>query len=198
MESRQAIRKITSQPESLQDLKIQHELKCQFANNDFDLTVCEIWKSIGYNSGKFSNPYKVDDVERVLRSYYNLQLQNRSLPELDIVVLSKGTKEERNAQTLLINTVAENSAAEAGFVRQVLEQLFYGTKDGRIKSARMLYPRRYDATLGNPENESWDKTINSYMKTGVVVVGVVGAAIGLYYVGKTFNLFSQFSQKNNG
>lgn len=174
-----------------------NEAKCLVGKSDHDKTICEIWKSLSSNSGQWTNPNELDDVERVVQAYYDLQLIDRSLPELDISKLSSGTQDERNAQTLLINTVKERSSAEAGFVRAVLEQLWYGTKDGRIKSARILQPRKYDATLGNPKDEALGSTIEKYLKTGAMVVIGVGACVGLFYAARAFNLFSTATKNNN-
>lgn len=181
----------------LDGFQIQSEAKCLAVSNDYDSTICEIWKSVGYNSGKWTNPYQLEDVERVVSTYYDLQLIDRSLAELDISKLSSGTQDERNAQILLINTVTERSSAEAGFVRAILEQLWYGTKDGRIKSARMLQPRKYDASLGNPKDEALGNTVEKYLKTGVIVVIGVGACVGLFYAARAFNLFSTATKNNN-
>jgi hypothetical protein len=175
-------------------LQIQYEAKCLFVSNDHDTAICTIWKSIGFNSKKFTNPYNFNDIERIVASYYDLQLENRTLPELDIAKLSGGSQAERNAQTLLINTVQQRAGAEAGLVRTVLEQLYYGTRDGRIKSARMLQPRLYDARYGNPKNESLTGTIEGYMKTGAIVVIGVGVCVGIYYAARAYNQISSAKQ----
>lgn len=174
---------------TLNDFPFKAQVNCAFGTNDYDQAVCQTWEEVSANTGKIVNPIRWDTVQTVIGTYYDLQLHESGLPELDFSAAR--TTEQINANTLLVNTVADKTAIERGETLRILEQFYWATVQGRIKSERVLRPRKYHDELGDVRDESLGAKFDRYMKTGVVVVAVAGGLFGLFYLTRTLKLFSK-------
>lgn len=166
--------------------KMWHNSKCAFSSTDYDVTVCEVWRSVTaqYGFGDKNAP-SYESVERVISAYLDVQ-NNPAFPELNFA--PNRTTDETNANTKLVNQVATNAGVAVYTAQQTLEQLYQAAKTGRVPNERILYPRRFSAKEGDPRNEP--STLEKTLKiAGGVAVGI-GVCVGLYYVAKVYNLFS--------
>lgn len=107
--------------------------------SDIDEALDEIVKSINWNesiwctilSRQPTGCYEYDQVEAVLNCYTQLA-GNGTVPEYN------PNHPEKNK---ILQTVADCSGQTTAVVQVVLDQLYYATKDGRIKTAIILYPK---------------------------------------------------------
>lgn len=174
----------------------------------WDNAITEIWKSVNYNNVVWYNPLtypsniRRDQIDVIITAYYNLIKKDSSYPEYDAYKALKGDKNIWN----LIKAVSAKSGQTIELVRQSLDQLEYGTKDGRIATNQFLYPRTWENNEESrrvPEdvdavaNSNIAKTaqkafdILSFVTRNIIPIAIIGG--GLYVAKKTGVLDKGFS-----
>jgi len=163
----------------------------------YDQAIDEIYKAVNYNAfvnrnfWERLNPiktiagetYRKEQVENIINTYVNLIMSDISLPEYD------APNADSAEMAALIAQIAKISAETPELTKLCLNQLYWGTKDGRIKSSKILHPRTYEitkATTKTPENvDSWKNTAlnlgNWTSNLGTYLL--VGAGVAALYFG---------------
>lgn len=151
---------------------------------EFEQAVTEITDALNWNAHWYCYPlfgqpagcFELDQVKRIISCYTNLQYDGE-IPVYDPSATSKG---------MVIAAVAECSTEDAKGVEAALDQLFWGTVDGRIKTGKVLRPRDADkwqeqqdqpAKSVGSADAAFDDTVSTVKK---VVIGV-GVAAGVYF-----------------
>jgi len=152
--------------------------------NEWDKTVCQVWRDLKNNK----ETVEYDAVEKIIGTYYDLQIQDNELPELNF---EPSSTQAVNTNIRLINIVARYSGIDATATKATLMALFYAVRRG-VASVRVLYPRRYVARYGDMREES--SPITKYLKNGALVLGGVAALAAIYYLSNIANIVQQSSQ----
>lgn len=151
---------------------------------DFEQAVLEITDSLNYNSHWYCYPlfgqpagcFELDQVKRIISCYTNLQYDGK------IPVYNPND----SAKSGIIAAVAECSTEDPKAVELALDQLYWATSDGRIKSGKVLRPR--DAQKWGEQQDQpaesvggADTAFDSIWSTAKKVVIGVGVAVGVYF-----------------
>ncbi len=154
--------------------------------NEWDKTVCQVWRDLKNNK----ETVEYDAVEKIIGTYYDLQIQDAELPELNFEATSTAAV---NTNIRLINIVARYSGIDATATKATLTALFYAVRRGAA-SVRVLYPRRYVARYGDMRDES--SPVRKYLKTGAIVAAGIATVAAIYYLGNIAAMFQQPSSQS--
>lgn len=126
------------------------------------------------------NCYRKNQVACIISAYTNRATKKEFPP------YSPGTP---NAQTI-INVVREDTDQPFHQIKAVLDQLYYGVRDGSVKSAQLLYPVKYtnnkeildtpqNVASGERDTQALFDNVKKYATYGLY--GAVG--LGVLYLG---------------
>lgn len=165
----------------LSDFPLKDQWLClagQF--NDFDQAVCAVSRDIAHNNGK--NKWTgiwADEIETVFNMYRNLVQNDSTLYEY---TAEPRDERERDAILELLKIIAERSGVNYNQVVEIMKTLYWGVKDGRVRSSDALYPR--EAKTNNTDrgvkgSGGATEQVSDLIKWGVPLVIIGGILYGI-------------------
>jgi len=175
-----------------------------FAQNWYKGVIIEVTKATNANHGILADYVSLDQTTLVINAYVNLmnKYTEEQYPEFNSYLTKKGN----NAQWNMIKTVSQVSGVSVNQVRDILDNLEWASKDGRIKTNAIWHPRTFKKTAGmnNPDedfkerinptdpNQSQFSKLFSFLTNNIITVLLVGG--GIYVAAKTGIMQKGFSK----
>lgn len=161
----------------LSDYPFKNVVVCANATwNDFDQAVCAVGKDIRWNRGErgILSEQRLDTIEKVFNVYRNIVVDDSTIYQYTD---EPQNEPERDAILELLKIIAERSGVNYDNVVEIMKTLYYGYKDGRVRSGDVLYPRE---AKNNNENRGADgsggstDSMQTLVKWGVPLIIIVG------------------------
>lgn len=168
----------THQQATLADYPFKNMFICASGTwSDFDNAVCSIGKDMCYNRKGLLCEIQAGDIEQVLNAYRNIVNEDSRLYQF---TAEPKNNEERNAIQELLRILTERSGKQYDFVKEVMQMLYWGTQDGRVRSSDILYPRnkkKYEDNRDTSGSGGITEGIGNLVTYGVPLVLIAGATI---------------------
>lgn len=175
-------------------------LTAEVTQSYYEMAISTIFNRINWNEIVWYNPltypakYRREQISDIINSYYNIVKNEAQYPIYNAGLVNKGDRD----QWTLIFRVEKDSSQNNELVRKALDQLYYATKDGTIKTSKFLDPRTAEQGEKNRETPGEvDSYKNSpiykageifssglgFVLTNIIPIAVIGG--GLYVAKKT-------------
>lgn len=163
------------------------QLLALFTASQYDQAIAEVYARVNYNDRYYLDPtgiletWRLEWIRNIINAYVNVLNDNSKLPNYN------PTYKDLDSQQELIKNVVVASGQNTELVIKTLDQLYYGTMDGSIKSVSVLYPRKLQQKETPDNTDSWQNTFSfnqGYLK--YLPYGILGIAAltGLFFATK--------------
>lgn len=175
-----------------------------FDQDWYEQAIIEVWQATNDNHGILADYISLDQTHSVIDSYVNLinKYTESQYPEFNSDLTKKGD----NAQWNMIKTVSQISGIDVNRVRDVLDNLEWASRDGRVKTNAIWHPRTFQQTsnLAVPDKNFKEKinpadpnrsqlgSLFSFLTNNIITVLLVGG--GVYVLSKTGMMEKGFSK----
>lgn len=153
------------------------QLLALFTASQYDQAIAEVYARVNYNDRYYLDPtgiletWRLEWIRNIINAYVNVLNDNSKLPNYN------PTYKDLDSQQELIKNVVVASGQNTELVIKTLDQLYYGTMDGSIKSVSVLYPRKLQQKETPDNTDSWQNTFSfnqGYLK--YLPYGILGIA----------------------